>query len=116
MFSFSSQERLVAMVVALVLFAGTIIQYGLKRFPAFERWMNVIESSRFYPRVDVNLASYEELERVPYIGEKTARAIMAYRETKGRVTSLEELENIPGIYSKNFHKFCVYLKIVPERR
>ena len=50
--------------------------------------------------VDINTASIEELDTLPGIGPKTARAIIEYRETHGKFTSAEDLLQVPGIGPK----------------
>jgi competence protein ComEA len=47
--------------------------------------------------VNVNVASAEELETLPGIGEVLAQAIITYREEHGPFTAVEELEDVSGI-------------------
>jgi competence protein ComEA len=49
------------------------------------------------PRLDINTASLAQLERIPGIGFITAQSIVAYREVNGPFTSLDQLQEIPGI-------------------
>ncbi len=53
-------------------------------------------------RIHVNSASAEELERLPGVGPVIARAILEYRESKGRFFSTEELLKVKGIGAKKF--------------
>ena len=48
-------------------------------------------------RINVNTADVYDLRRLPGIGEKRARDIIAYREEHGPFQNLDELENVPGI-------------------
>jgi competence ComEA-like helix-hairpin-helix protein len=48
-------------------------------------------------RVNLNEADWPEIAALPGIGEKTARAIVAWRETHGHFSSADELEKIDGI-------------------
>jgi competence protein ComEA len=50
--------------------------------------------------VSLNTAGVEELDTLAGIGPRTARAIVEYRETYGRFTSVEELLRVPGIGPK----------------
>lgn len=52
--------------------------------------------------LDLNRASLEELMRLPRIGEKTARAILNYREAHGSFKSVNELQLVHGIGPKTF--------------
>ena len=48
-------------------------------------------------KIDINTAPAVELQRLPGIGEKRARDIVARREEQGNFTSVEDLTGIPGI-------------------
>lgn len=50
--------------------------------------------------LDMNTATAEELTELPGIGESLADRIIAYRETHGPFTSLEDLLNVSGIGEK----------------
>ncbi|KGF17472.1 hypothetical protein HMPREF1650_03670 [Corynebacterium freneyi DNF00450] len=47
--------------------------------------------------VNINTASEAELETVTGIGPATAKKIVAYREQHGPFTSVDQLEEVPGI-------------------
>ena len=47
--------------------------------------------------IDLNEADVYTLQRLPGIGEKRARAIVAFREEHGPFRSLEELDGVEGI-------------------
>ena len=51
-------------------------------------------------RIDLNKADIFDLQRLPGIGEKRAKDILAYREENGGFRCLEELLLIPGIGEK----------------
>jgi len=52
--------------------------------------------------ININTANADELATLPRIGEKTAAAIIEYRETHGRFNAIEELKNVPRIGDKTF--------------
>lgn len=54
--------------------------------------------------VDLNSAPLEELVKLPGIGEKTARAILDYREAHGGFRSVNELRLVRGIGPKTFKR------------
>lgn len=49
------------------------------------------------PRLDVNAATVEELERLPWIGPSRARQIVKTRERIGRFRTVDDLIQVPGI-------------------
>lgn len=49
------------------------------------------------PRLNLNLASVSELDRLPGIGPARAAAILQEREARGPFTSVEELSRVPGL-------------------
>ena len=50
--------------------------------------------------LDLNQASQADLEELPGVGPVTAERILAWRETNGRFTSVEELLEVSGIGEK----------------
>lgn len=51
-------------------------------------------------RIDINLATIEELVQIPNIGPVTADRIIAYRIANGKFTNTDDLINIKGIGEK----------------
>ena len=47
--------------------------------------------------VDLNTATVEELDTLPGVGPVTAAAIIAWRDTNGRFTSVDQLGDVDGI-------------------
>ena len=52
------------------------------------------------PLVDLNSATVQELQTLPGIGPVMASRIVAHRETNGPFTSVDDVENVPGIGPK----------------
>lgn len=63
--------------------------------------------------IDLNKASLEELQAIPFMGKVKAQAIVAARQNLpgGSFHSLEELLGIRGIKRKTFERLKPYLKI-----
>ncbi len=53
-------------------------------------------------KVNLNLASIEELMTLDGVGEATAEKIIAYREEHGSFASIDELKEVSGIGEKKF--------------
>ena len=64
--------------------------------------------------VDLNAASYDDLTRIPGIGEKTAEAILHYRETVGPLKSLEDLKGITTLGEWKISEMGKYAFAGPE--
>ena len=71
--------------------------------------MNPEKRFLFFVPFNINTAGIEELVLLPGLGDKTARAILSYREHNGNFTSLDALENVPGIGQYTFRKMQGYL-------
>jgi competence protein ComEA len=59
--------------------------------------MGVEERLVFHIAIDVNSVSEKELIAIPGIGEKLAQRIVAYRQSKGSIRTIDELKAVPGI-------------------
>ncbi len=55
-------------------------------------------------KININTADGKELERLSGVGEKTARAIIAYRAENGAFQRAEDIMNVQGIGEKTFEK------------
>jgi competence protein ComEA len=53
-------------------------------------------------KVNINTASSAELDTLPRVGPAMAERIIAWRETNGRFSSIDDLLNVPGIGDKTF--------------
>ncbi len=62
-------------------------------------------------KVNVNVASKEELMTVNGIGATIATAIIDYREENGKFTYLEQLKQVTGIGNSTFEKIKDYLTL-----
>ena len=59
--------------------------------------------------ININTATLEELKMIPGIGDVRAKAIINYRETKGKFKQIEDIQNVDGIGSKLYEEIKVYL-------
>ena len=62
-------------------------------------------------KVDLNRASQDELTRLPGIGTALAQRIVAFREQKGRFSTVAELLQVKGIGKKKLEKLEPYLLV-----
>ncbi len=73
---------------------GLIIPDAIVRAPDFEQPVS--------GRVDINLATLEQLDGLPEIGPITAQNIIDYRNTNGPFNRIEDILDVPGIGPKTF--------------
>ena len=59
--------------------------------------------------VNINKASAEQLQTIPGIGAAKAEAILTYRENNGMFSSVDEIQNVPGIKGKTYEKIQPYI-------
>lgn len=62
-------------------------------------------------KISLNTAGLETLQRHPYIGEKTARNILLYREGLKRFENLEQLRQVPLMNEEIYRRIAPYFFI-----
>lgn len=65
--------------------------------------LNLGDISYETAKTNINTADTEELEALPGIGEKTAAAIMEYRDKNGDFAAPEDIMNVKGIGEKKYN-------------
>jgi competence protein ComEA len=61
--------------------------------------------------ININTASADELENLPYIGRKTAEKIIQFRDENGPFRRVEHVMQIRGISEKRFLEIQPFLKV-----
>jgi len=103
-------EQLVLVLLALVLVAGIV-------YRAVDYWRVGADPLEAVPppdgptfRINVNAADWALLSMVPGLGEKTAKKVIALRDSrKGGFKSVDELKDVNGIGEKTLEKIRPYL-------
>lgn len=57
-----------------------------------------------FAAVNINTATVQELETLPYIGPAKAQAIIDYRKEKGQFKTVEDITKVKGIGKATFEK------------
>lgn len=70
--------------------------------------LDKMEYLRFNP-LDLNTATREQLEEVPFMNSLTAKKIIDYRNSNGKLKSKRELLKIDGISQEYYEKIKVFL-------
>ncbi len=61
--------------------------------------------------VNINMASVSDLTSLPGIGESKAKNIVAYRESNGDFSAIEDIKNVSGIGDGIFNQISSLIKI-----
>ncbi len=69
---------------------------GMCLFLAMPAWAGDVQ--------DINTATADQLTAVKGVGEKTAAAIVAYRDAHGGIKSMDELIDVKGVGKKTLEK------------
>jgi hypothetical protein len=105
----TKHEKAVLIVLAIVMTCGSCLNMAFKKYSGLTRWIE--EKEHFLHKTDVNAASFDELVRVPYIGDKSAHKIIEHRQTFGPIGSLQELGLITHLSPASLEKAGKYLRL-----
>lgn len=92
------QELILVLLVVISVLIGYIGEKPAAEPPA------LFNRTAGYFRIDVNTATWEELDLLPGIGEKSAKAIVSYRTEHGYFRELSDLLRIKGINERLLNK------------
>jgi competence protein ComEA len=88
--------------------------YGLDTVVVAELNKRTFVEPTFEPKkIDLNMATEKELAAHPYISNKLAKAIAAYRFQHGNFTSLQDLTKIALVDEAFYTKIKPYLTLNP---
>ena len=99
----TKHEKGVLLSLAVIVMCGSVIDAVFKFKPWIAR--SVSAEDRFVNRTNVNTADFDELVRVPYIGEVTAHSIMRYRREKAGFVPLTRYGRSPGFIRRIISKW-----------
>jgi competence ComEA-like helix-hairpin-helix protein len=67
-------------------------------------------------RLDLNKATAEELDTLPEVGPKLAKAIVAFREKSGPYRRVEDLLAVPGISKRRLEKIRPHVYVANAKK
>lgn len=104
---------------ALLLYREHSSKVNFKVIPASETASgdkSALEAISLEPkRVELNLASAQELERLPTIGPALARAIVDYRNQHGPFQKVDEILNVPAFGKGRYKKVWEHIHIAGKK-
>ena len=62
--------------------------------------LSVVFVHGVFAKVNINTATFQELQTLPQVGPSTARAIIDYRELHGPFMSIHDITKVPQIGEK----------------
>ena len=108
-----STKIVIALIAVVMLcigfFLGRIHQSAVVSLPKEQISTPVLQAEE--GKIDLNSATQKELMSLPGIGEKTADAIISYREDVGGFLSVDELTAIKGLGEKKISAIKPYVTI-----
>ncbi len=62
------------------------------------------QSSSMDNKININIATVDELQKLPGIGPATAKEIVSFREKNAEFKTIEDIMNVPGIAEGKFNR------------
>ena len=63
------------------------------------------------PKININTASQAQLERLPGVGEATAKKIIEYRAQSGGFANISDIKKVSGIGAKKYEAMKDFIEI-----
>ncbi len=101
MLNFTQEEKKVILFLVLVGFLGLGVNLCLKINSSVKRITIPLAEK---VKLNINIATFEELTATKQISKKLARSIIDYRDTSGLFKSLEGLKEVRGVGEYRFEK------------
>jgi competence protein ComEA len=70
------------------------------------------EISSLKNKLDINFASYDDLDTLPGIGDVKAKSIISFRQKYGNFKNIDELLFVPGISEDIFQQICNSVSVI----
>lgn len=108
------QERKTLLFIGILILIGSLLRLFNSELPFSNSFTNSTEETVEIKNhseviVNINLASFDQLEKIPGIGSVIAQRIIAYRDQFGLFKSLEDLKKVKGIGDKKLKNIKKYL-------
>jgi len=97
MISFTREEKIAIIFLAIALFCGSFFLLIQKKHPDFFAIFRLDSPDMFYPKINIHKASQKEWESLPGIGSYRASMIIKAREERGGFRSVQDVRYVKGI-------------------
>lgn len=72
---------------------------------------STVSNANYEYAININTATLDELQRIPYVGEKLAEKIVEHRKVNGPFRRVEHLMLIQGISDARFRKIRPLVRV-----
>jgi len=100
----TKEERAILLIIIISFFSGCLIYF----FVSFQNKIRI--ENKTHGLININIATKEEIDKLPGIGEVLADRIIEYRKQKNGFKNINELKEIKGITAKKFEKIKKYIQ------
>ncbi|MFO8053101.1 MAG: helix-hairpin-helix domain-containing protein [Candidatus Omnitrophota bacterium] len=108
MFSLSPPERKALIIIAVVIFLGTLIRYFNLEVDSTTASYQPAEKP--LELIDINQASISDLERISGLGPVLSQRIVEYRKNNSPFKTIDDLKKVKGIGEKKAEIITEYIK------
>jgi competence protein ComEA len=108
MFSLSPPEKKIVIIIACVIFLGTLIRFF--NLEVNETIVSHQPVNKQIQIIDINKASLIGLEKIPGLGPVLSQRVVEYRKNNPPFKTIKDLEKVKGIGKKKAKIMKNYIK------
>ncbi|MCF7873629.1 MAG: helix-hairpin-helix domain-containing protein [Candidatus Omnitrophica bacterium] len=108
MFSLSPPEKKVLIVIAFIIFLGTLIRFF--NLEVEDTAVSYQSASKQVQSININQASAFDLEKIPGLGPVLSQRVVEYRKNNPPFKKIKDLEKVKGIGKKKAKLIKDYIK------
>lgn len=111
MFTLTIQEKRIVIILSIILIIGGVLHFLLQRY-RLQSFLVDQPSHQIHIPIDLNTATYNQMDDLPGIGPTLAERFMDYRRGN-KLSSFNDLKKIKGFSKKVLEKIKPYVYIKP---
>jgi hypothetical protein len=111
MIHLTDQERRSIIFLSAAIFFGLILDLSLKGHRERIAFLHILDDPSFYPRINVNRASREDLLSLARITPDMVQRILDHRRKEGDFKSMDELQQTLGLKRSRWGRLARQLKV-----